>query len=483
MTWTDEQSAALSRLAWKIQTNRAENLRKQSFYDGNPQVKNLNISVPSDMVSVAPALGWPSTVVDVIAERMTFTGFSTGADDGSEEVLRHAVRLSGLKLELAKAITDSFTFGVGFLEVIDEGGGRPRAQAVDPMSASFEWDETGREVQWGVVTRTDRNGRTLRTLFEKNQTTAEEVDAAGQVVVGEPVVHNRGIAGLRPVLNRMRSGRARGHSEITEAVRYAVEHAVRVLIGMEYNREIYTAPHRWMTNVYPDDVGMDVDNPQERKRKAFNASMTHYVVVPPAVEEESGSLVQPSVGQFSSSPPSPYIEELRAMTQLIAAEAAIPVHYLGFITDNPASAEAINAGEARLVKKAELRQAQFGQDLVEAVAPLLWHIVTGYPMPDEVRAGLYAMWVNPATPTQAAMSDAGSKMVGSKILPPRSSVLYDMLGFDQQQQRQIERDWARDTSRALVGDLQARAQEARDASSTVEALSSTTEETDWGDTG
>lgn len=171
------------------------------------------------------------------------------------------------------------------------------------------------------------------------------------------------------------------------------------------------------------------------------------------------------------------------MTQLIAAEAAIPVHYLGFITDNPASAEAILATEGRLVKKAELRQAQLGQDLVEAVAPLLWHIVTGYPMPDEVRAGLYALWVNPATPTQAAMSDAGAKMVGSKILPPRSSVLYDMLGFDQQQQRQIERDWAKNTSAALVGDLADRAAQARAASPAVNALSATTEETDWGDTG
>lgn len=479
MTWDDDQADALSRMQWRIQTHRAENQKKQAFYDGKNALKSMNIAIPAGMEGVAPCLGWPSTVVDVISERLTFEGLAT-SDEGATEVLRHVVRLSELKIELSKAIIDSLTFGVGFIEVIDAGGGKPRAQAVDPLHASFEWDETGRSVAWGMVSRKDAAGKVVRTLFEKDRTTAEAVNPFGQVVVGEPTMHGRGIAGLVPILNRVRSGRARGHSEITEAVQYAVEHAVRSLLGMEHNREIYTAPHRWMTNVYPEDVGMDTANPQERKKRAFNASMSHYVVVPPAAEEESGSLVQPMVGQFASSPPTPYIEELRAMTQLIAAEAAIPVHYLGFITDNPASAEAIAAGEARLVKRAELKQMHIDQDLVGVIGPLMWHIATGTPMPDDVAAGLHALWRAAGTPTRAAMADATTKLVGAEVLPKRSSVVYDGLGFTQEQQRRIEQDWARDTSLALVGDLADRAAQARSSSATVDTLASTTEQSDWG---
>lgn len=481
MSWTDDQQAALSRLQWQVQTHRPVNLRKQGYYDGTAPVKNLGIAVPENMVGVAPVLGWPGTVVDVLAERLDFLGFASATDELAGRQLDEVVRLSDIRLEFAKAVKDALIFGIGFLEVSASdalGPGMPVVTAVDPLSASFEWDSTGKFVECGVVTRVDRDGHRLRTLYELDQTTSEYVDG-GVVKVAPPVVHNRGVAGLVPVPNRMRSGQSFGHSEITEAVRYATDHGMRTVLGMEYHREIYTTPQRWMTNVYPEDVGLDVENPQRRKEKAWSATMSSYVIAPPASEEESGSLVQPMVGQFSSSPPDPYIAELRSMTQIIAAESAIPVHYLGFITENPASADAIRQSEARLVKKAELRQIELSQVMTRMVAPLLWHIVMGERIPDAVRDGLDVLWRDPATPTRAAMADAAAKIVGAKVAPPRSSVIYDMLGFSQTDQRRLEADWARDASRSLVGDLADRAAAARESSSTVDTLAASTEQSDW----
>lgn len=486
--WSKDERSTLGRLQQKIRDAQHENKAKEGYYRGETPVKNLGIAVPENLIGVAPILGWPSTVVDSVAERVDFLGFSSRGDHA--QVLDEAARISRLTQEFAKAVTDSLIYGVGFLEFLWEdrpgGGLRPVVTAVDPMSATFEWDRKGKTVESGLVTRHSAKGKTIRTLHTPNSTVWEEPQDFGPPKVRR-YDHGWGIAGLVPILNRVRSGKARGHSEITPAIRYATDHGVRTMLGLEYNREIYTAPKRHVEDAYPETVGMSEDaDPRANRRAAWNASMSSYTVFPPTeIEDEDGEIryVSPKVGQFSASPPDPYISELTMLTKVIAAESGIPVEYLGFLTDNPSSADAIRQKEARLVKRAELKHRQLAEVLTRMVAPLLWRITLGYPMPDELRADLDALFRNAATPTQAAMADAGQKWVAAKMMPPRSSVLYDLMGLTPEQQRRLEADWARDTSRALVGDLQARAQEARDSSSTVDTLSSTTEEADWGDTG
>lgn len=477
-----DQIPAVGRLEAQIRRYLGPNHRQEGFYQGSRRVENLGVAVPPNMNMISPVMGWPSTVVDVIAERIDFLGF-TGDDSGT---LDRAVRRSSLPLEFAKAVTDSLIYGVGFLEVsgeVSDGDGStvagdPMVSAVDPTQASFEWDTDGRTVSAGLVWHRQADGQMRRTVHAPGLTIYEDED--GHEVV---VKHGRKRAGLIPILNRTRSGHARGHSEITRAVRYATDHGMRAMLGMEYNREFYTTPQRYTVNSYADTMGMDDSGgpgAKERNREAaWNAAMTQHLVVPPTIEEETGAYVQPMVGQFASSPPTPYIEEIRALTQIIAAEAAIPVHYLGFITENPSSADAIRQSEARLVKKAELKQRQISQVLLDMVAPLLWHISTGEAMPDEVRDELDVLWRDPATPTKAAMADAAVKIVGAGVAPARSSVIYDMLGMSPTDQRRLEADWARDTSRSLVGDLADRAAAARESSTTVADLSERTEQADW----
>lgn len=480
-----DQMPAVGRLEARIRRHAGANQRQEAFYQGSRRVENLGVAVPPNMNVISPVMGWPSTVVDVIAERLDFLGF-TGDDSGT---LERAVRRSSLQLEFAKAVTDSLIYGVGFLEVSGEVGedgspvaGSPMVSAVDPTQASFEWDTDGRTVAAGLVWHRQADGQMRRTVHAPGLTVYEDED--GKEVV---VKHGRPCAGLIPILNRTRSGHARGHSEITRAVRYATDHGMRAMLGMEYNREFYTTPQRYTVNAYADTMGMDDSGgpgAKERNREAaWNAAMTQHLVIPPTIEEETGAYVQPMVGQFASSPPTPYIEELRALTQIIAAEAAIPVHYLGFITENPSSADAIRQSEARLVKKAELKQLQISQVLVDMMAPLLWHISTGEDMPDEVRDELDTLWRDPATPTKAAMADAAVKIVGAGVAPARSAVIYDMLGMSPTDQKRLEADWARDTSRSLVGDLADRAAQARVGSTTVDDLAGRTEQADWSGDG
>jgi hypothetical protein len=136
--------------------------------------------------------------------------------------------------------------------------------------------------------------------------------------------------------------------------------------------------------------------------------------------------VMPTVGQFTANSPAPYFEQIRQYAQLIAAETAIPSSYLGFQTDNPSSADAIRQMEARLVKRAERRQRQFGRTWSE-VAKLALLVRDGEIPADAMN--IRPIWRDAATPTRAAAADEVSKLVATGVLPADSEIVLNRIGL------------------------------------------------------
>jgi len=166
--------------------------------------------------------------------------------------------------------------------------------------------------------------------------------------------------------------------------------------------------------------------------------------VPP---NEDG-LPAPDIKQFQPSSPAPYIDQVKGYATLLAAEAGIPPAYLGFQTDNPASADAIRAGEARLVKRAERRQAAFGRSWLEVGRLAL--LVRDGAVPDTFDATMSTKWRDAATPTRAAAADEATKLISSGILPPDSTVTYDRVGLSPAEQRQVAADKRREGGSAAL---------------------------------
>jgi hypothetical protein len=139
------------------------------------------------------------------------------------------------------------------------------------------------------------------------------------------------------------------------------------------------------------------------------------------------------------------------LTQLLSSEAGIPASYLGFATDNPPSADAIRALESRLVRRAELRQKQFGAAWTQ-VARLSFMVREGKKAddlpPDLLR--VRPKWRDAATPTLAAQTDSAVKLVAAKVLPEQSQVTWDMVGIPREAQRQLEADLRRQSVRDLM---------------------------------
>ena len=67
---------------------------------------------------------------------------------------------------------------------------------------------------------------------------------------------------------------------------------------------------------------------------------------------------------------------MRVLLGQIMAVSALPAHYVGVSTENPASADALRAAEASLTARAEARQATFGRSW-EDVARLMQAVRDG----------------------------------------------------------------------------------------------------------
>jgi hypothetical protein len=247
--------------------------------------------------------------------------------------------------------------------------------------------------------------------------------------------------------NRVRGTRLEGRSEITKAVRYYVDAAVRTLLGLEVNREFYNSPQRVALNV-TESAFQDASGSPVSKWQAIQGRVW---AIPPNEDGEP----EPRVEQFSPSSPAPYIDQIKGYAQLLAAEAGIPGAYLGFVTDNPASADAIRAGEARLVKRAERRQTGFGRSWLEMGYLAL--LVRDGEVPPDYATRVSSRWRDAATPTRAAAADEALKLTSGDhpILPSDSTVTYDRIGLSPAEQRQVMADKRRMAGRDVLAGLTA----------------------------
>jgi hypothetical protein len=158
----------------------------------------------------------------------------------------------------------------------------------------------------------------------------------------------------------------------------------------------------------------------------------------------------PQVGQFSANSPTPYFDQIRSLAQMISAETAIPASYLGFQTDNPASADAIRQMEARLVKRAERRQKQFGRTWQEVAKLAL--LVRDGSMPEEVQ-NIRPIWRDASTPTRAAAADEAVKLISAGVLMPDSEIVYNRIGLSDSDKQVLKAEKATSQASDLISGL------------------------------
>lgn len=443
-TFEQQAVSTLDGLRTHFFTYQSANSLKQRYYDGKFRIKDLGISLPPSMASIDSVVGWPGTAVDVMDERLDFEGWS---DDSLDPLFR----LNDLDVKAPTAHLDALIYGTAFVTVTSGDVGEP--DVVISVASATDM-VVSRDHRTGLVSEAaqfipgDRLAGVPEraVLFRPWDTTWLVNDHLGWVV--EKVdQHNLGRVPVAQLVNRPRASKLGGRSDITPAVRSYTDSALRTLVGAEVAREFYAVPQRYMMGA-PEQFFLDENgNP----RGAWDAMMGKILAV--GEDPETGS--KPDVGSFAAHSMSPFFEQVRHYSQLLAAETSIPPTYLGFTTDNPSSADAIRMAENRLVKRAERRQTWFGKAWTE-VARLALMVQDGrsFDQLSDDELSIRPLWRDAATPTKAATTDQATKLALLGV--PFGDYMMKLLGLSPTEKEMLERDMANSTRALLLQSLQQR---------------------------
>lgn len=434
-TAADGERELIEALSNRLVVVNGANTEAEDRYSGSYFTRDFGISIPPKMRDLHTVAGWCGTVVDVLEERLDWLGWTSEADDYG---LQGVYAQNGLDIDSGMAHLDSLIFGVSFMSVGSGFDGEPNPLITphSPKDMTGRWDRRTRRLSSALAT-VSRDGQVVEaTLYTPNETAVFE-KRQGVWVAADRDQHNLGRTLVVAIPNRVRGSRDYGRSEITRAVRYYADAAARTLLGLEVNREFYNAPQRVGLNV-DDSMFEDTDGNPVSPWTSIQGRIWN---IPP---NEEGA-AEPKVIQFDPASPAPYIDQVKGYAQLLSAEAGIPASYLGFTTENPASADAIMAGEARLVKRAERRQVAFGRAWHEVGRLAL--LVRDGSVPDDYDTAVTTSWRDANTPTQAASADAAVKLIGAGVLPADSTITYDRIGLTPAEQRIVAADKVRAAER------------------------------------
>lgn len=431
------EQSLLQDLEDKLAGHALANRRVGKFYDETYRVNNVGV-IPNLAELKGSVIGWGTTVVDTLEERINLLGWGSGeADSGLKDQLASLFMLSGAEEESHQAHLDALIYGIGFVTVTRGGPGEPpvlvRAHSATSATADID-PRTGLAVS--AITKQSETSQTLWTADEIVE--MERSSEYGQWTVVERIPNGLGRCLVVPLVNRSRAGDRSGRSEITPAIRAAIESATRALKAMDVNREFFSAPQHYVVNMSPDQfTGTDGN-----AMTGWQLAAARMLVAPP---DEDGA--EPKFGEFSTVSAGPYLEQIRGLAGLVSTEAGIPSDYLGIHTANPSSADAIRMLESRLVTRAKRRQSMLSPAWSE-IGRLALAILTGSPM--DALPWLTASWGEPGTPTTAATVDAMTKLIQVGSVPATSELVWERAGFTEAERRQLRAEVARQEAQARM---------------------------------
>ncbi|QFP95759.1 portal protein [Gordonia phage CherryonLim] len=427
-----------SKLMQGLDAHLVDNQRADTYYEGTQQVPKLNIAVPPLLHGIETVVGWPATCVDVLHERLDFRGYDMDAK--YQSIIQKIVDDNQLIYESELGHLDSLLYGIAF-GVIGSGDtkiGEPEivvnVESAKTMTGIYNRRKRRMEV---AASKGFEDGEWLTgALYEEYKTTYyRRATSTSRWKVEHVDNHNLGRVPVVRLANRCRAGRTYGKSEVTKAVRSYTNMGIRTLMGMEVNREFFSAPQRYVLGAREEQFTDDQGRPIPGWR-AIMGSLWNLERDEEWVNDHPNSEGLPTVGQFPANPPGPFIEQLEGLSKMFAAEVGIPPNYLGFTTENPPSGDAIRALESRLIKRAERRISGWDPAWKE-LAQLAIYMKSGEAPP---LGDMVTVWRDPGTPSQSADADRAVKLIGAGVLPATSSVTHEMVGFTPSQIKRIQRD-------------------------------------------
>lgn len=327
----------------KLACKRTRVLTRYEYYDMKNTIIDRSTMIPPDMRWLTETLGWCGKTVDSLADRLIFNGFE---DDNFD--VQQIFSMNNPDVLFDNAVLSALISSCCFIYISPDGEGFPRLQVIDGGNATGTIDPiTGLLSEgYAVLSRDDNDNVLIEAYFTPGKT---EYITKG-VVRTDVRLTRVGYPLLVPIIYRPDASRPFGHSRISRACMRIMQAALRTLRRSEVSAEFYSFPQKYILGL-SDDIEVD-------KWKATMSSMLDFG------KDDDGDV--PKVGQFTQQSMTPYIEQLRMFAALFAGETGLTMDDLGFVSDNPSSAEAIKASHENLRLLARKAQRTFGSGFINA---------------------------------------------------------------------------------------------------------------------
>ncbi|MBR1709470.1 MAG: phage portal protein [Clostridia bacterium] len=318
---------------------------RYKYYEMKNRVKDFNITIPAKWAWLTASLGWSAKAVDSIADRLVFNEFG---DDNF--AINEIFSMNSKDVLIDAAILDACVASCSFIYIYADDDGYPRLQAIDAYNATGIIDPVTMLLKEGyaVLERdSDTKAPVLEAYFTSEGTTYIDSRAKASYSTTNPAPYPL----LVPMVHRPDAKRPFGHSRITRACMSIQQAALRTLKRSEVAEEFFAFPQRYVT-------GMSQDAEQMEKWKATVSSFLQF-----ERDDEGNS---PTLGQFPQLSIAPFTEKMKLCAALFAGETGLTMDDLGFVGENPSSAEAIKASHENMRLAARKAQRTFGIGLLNA---------------------------------------------------------------------------------------------------------------------
>lgn len=405
------------------------------LYEGNAPLCYLHPDILREVEGriQAVALGWPMLAVDPLEERLDVLGFrypedseDADSDVDAEELARFAGDANlqrvwqdnNLDEESQMGHVDALAMRRSYICVgaNEDDEDVPLVTAESPLEVFAEVDPRTRKVRAAIRRWSDYHeliGRLpeyYATVYLPGMTVWYDRGPNGWQETSRDE-HGLGEVPVVPLTNRSRLAERYGRSELTPPLLSLSNAANKIATDMMVAAEFHAIPLRAIFGIGPDDLVDAAGN----RQSALQVIMGRLLTI--AGDDAAGE-VKPF--EFQASPLTNFHSTLAQLARHAAGLVGVDPHMFGYTEgDNPASAEALKAREARLIKRAERKQRSFGGPWEHAMRLVRRFQEGGAEDPRAKR--LETIWRDAATPTRAQAADAAVKLLTAGIVSKRQA--------------------------------------------------------------
>ena len=330
----------------KLETVSGSIKLRYDYYEMKNQVNMLSIAIPQQLMNAFRSrLGWCTKAVDLLGDRLSINRFKN--DNFNMENL---YKNNNSDVLFDSAIRGALISSCDFIYIYKDVFGNVRMQVVGGKNATGILDDTTSLLKEGyaVLQRDPKDNSILVDAYFTPEYT-EYTDRTNNRQWRE--TNNTGYCLLVPIINEPKAGGKNfGHSRISHDMMKTQDDAEKLLTEIKILAEVNSWPQKWVTGLAE---GTEIDS-----LRATFASMLRFD------KDDDGD--RPTLGQFTQMNFSDHVKMMDTFVSLFSGMSQLTRDDLGFVTENPSSAESKKAALESLRVIAQKCQRDFSVGFINA---------------------------------------------------------------------------------------------------------------------